>query len=631
MDRVSPSEGPIAGGTMVTVTGTNFTGASLMLDDVPMAPQFRSDSEVRLQMPKHDNGYAVIQIGSAAAEFLYVPPKLEDLPPGYITTIAGVGNYIRLGQPATRSMVFPWGVAMAPNGDVYFTQVVRNLILRVRVDGILERVAGSLRSADTGSLGDGGPALDAFIAFPRSVVRDAAGNLYVGDARGRVRKIDAITGVITTIAGTGTAGFSGDGGPATQAQIIEPTHLFCRPDGTLYFLDDNVRVRRVTPDGIISTVAGNGTVGESGDGGPAVDAQLNSPFQDAGNLAVDADGNLFILETEGQRVRKVDATTGIITTFVSRDARGQPFNSARGLTIDGAGNVYVASIFNICKFDRAGRLIESWGNGHGFSEDGTDAKQVLLGSPQSIAIAPNGDIVYSDSSPTRLRRINLATGKLETIAGIAPNVIGIPGAALGAVFTSPWGDLAFLPSGDLLYADGNSNWIYRIDVRSGVIATFAGEGMFGSGYDESPAFNVNIGAPVALKTDARGYVYFADKQSVRSIDPSGIVHRIAGGKPGTPCALAGDGGPGRDALLCQPNDVNVDRQGNLYIADTNNNRIRRVDAQSGIITTIVGNGSLNGYEGYGRGAFCGDGGPALQACLNTPIAVAVRDDGTMYI
>src|SRR5439155_15308838 len=98
---------------------------------------------------------------------------------------------------------------------------------------------------------------------------------------------------------------------------------------------------------------------------------------------------------------------------------------------------------------RTGRLIASWGSGHGFSEDGTDAKQALIGNPQSVAIAPNGDIIYSDSSPTRLRRINLFTGKLETIAGIAPRVIGVPGAPLGAVFTSPFGDLAFLPSGDL--------------------------------------------------------------------------------------------------------------------------------------------------------------------------------------
>jgi hypothetical protein len=155
IDSLSPSDGPIAGGTVVTVAGANLSGATVMVDRVPIAPLSQSDSVVRLQMPKHDNGYALLQVGSAAAEFLYIPPRLEDLPPGYITTVAGAGSYVRLEQSATRSMVYPWGVTIGPNGDVYFVQVVRNLVLRVGSDGLLQHVAGSLRSSDVGTLGDG--------------------------------------------------------------------------------------------------------------------------------------------------------------------------------------------------------------------------------------------------------------------------------------------------------------------------------------------------------------------------------------------------------------------------------------------------------------------------------------------
>jgi sugar lactone lactonase YvrE len=404
------------------------------------------------------------------------------------------------------------------------------------------------------------------------------------------------------------------------------------PDGTLYFLDDNVRVRKITPEGTISTVAGNGTVGESGDGGPAVNAQLNSPIDDNGDVAVDGDGNVFILETEGKRVRKVDAQSGIITTFATADGRGQPYRKARGLAIDAAGNVYVAMQGNIVKYDRAGHVIESWFSGSGFSDDGAIAKEARIGGPIGMTIAPNGDIIYSEEAPPRLRKIDRATGKLETLAGIAPSVIGVPGLSVGAVFTSPWGDLSFLPSGELLFGDGNSNWIYRLDLRSGQIASFAGTGGIPGAYQESAALQTDlISGLVGLKVDSRGQVCFADKVSIRSIDANGIVHRIAGGLANAPCTLAGDGGPARDALLCQPNDVAFDRHDNLYIADTNNNRIRRVDGQSGIITTVAGGGPLNGFEGYSHGSFCGDGGPALNACFNTPIAVAVRDDGTTYV
>ncbi|HYM62546.1 MAG TPA: IPT/TIG domain-containing protein [Thermoanaerobaculia bacterium] len=626
IDGISPAQGPIAGGTIVTINGANFASATVTLDGAGIPPLSQTDAQVRLQMPAHDNGYALLQIGSAAAEFLYVPPKLEDLPPGYITTVAGIGNYLRLEQPATKSPLSPWGLAAAPNGDI-FAVGDRNLIFRISADGILHRAAGTLGPANFQFLGDGGPALDAFIGFPRDVARDAAGNLYVNDsARCRIRRIDP-GGMITTIAGTGNKAFSGDGGPAAKADLLEPTHLTCAPDGTIYFLDGNVRVRKITPGGVISTVAGNGMVGDSGDGGPATQAQLDVGVNDLGQVALDGDGNLFILEFDGKRVRRVDASSGVINTFVSTD--GIYFGRVRALAIDPSGNVYIGSPAGFDKFDRSARLVESWGTGSGFSEDGTLAKDARFGDPKAMMIASNGDIVYSEESPRRLRKINLASGKLETIAGIGPEPLGVPGSAAGALFTSPSGDLAFLPSGDLIFADAEANWMFRMDMRSGTLTKLAGTGMFIGAYEETPALGANVSTPSGLAVLSDGTVYFSDKLTIRSIDNGGIVHRVAGVKGN--CDFAGDGGPALTALLCQPQDVKLDGAGNLFIVDTNNNRIRRVDGGSGIITTVAGSGPSNGLEGYGHGSRCGDGGPALSACFNSPIAVAVRNDGTMYI
>ncbi len=639
IDSIVPSRGPIAGGTIVVLSGANFTGATVKFDRAAIAPLSQTETEVRLQMPAHDNGYALIQIGSSAAEFLYVPPRLEDLPAGSITTVAGVGRYLRLELPATEAMVTPSDLTLGPNGDIYFMQGDRGLLFRIDSQGILHHVAGTLGTFDWQFVGDGGSATNAVFAFARSVAVDATGNAYITDIRGRIRKVDGTTGIVTTVAGTGEVGFSGDGGPATEARIGQPTHIVCGTDGTLYFLDAlpvgggtprNLRVRRVSTDGIITTVAGNGAVGDLGDGGPAIDAPLNIGLDDFGDVAVDSGRNVFILEVDGQRIRKVDATTGVITTFASLafpPGDGRTINVS-AIATDAAGNVYAGTSWNFLKFDPSGRLLRSWGAGHGFSEDGTPATSMDVGGSLGMAIASNGDIIYSDITVARVRKIDAATETIVTLAGISPAVIGVPGDPLGAVFIAPAGDLAFAPSGDLIFSDAASLWIYRIDFRAGAIVPFAGTGGFRGSYEGSTALETGVYA-VAVDAAAGGTVYFADKNTIRSIESDGRV-RVVAGSPGE-YGFSGDGAPARDALLCQPHDVAFDRQGNVFIADTNNNRIRRIDASTGVITTVAGSGASNGFEGYGRGSFCGDGGPALSACFNSPVGVAVRDDGSIYI
>jgi sugar lactone lactonase YvrE len=620
----------------VTLTGSGFAGASVTLDQNPISPTSISDTQIRLTMPAHDNGYALIQVGtggaSSAAEFLYVPPRLHDLPPGYITTVAGVGSYRRFNLSAKLSPIIPWNLAFDKAGGLLVASSAAGQILRVAPDGTLQPFAGKFPQ-DGVPLGDGGPATEAQIIIPRGVGVDGNDNVYVPDGNNRIRRIDGKTGVITTIAGTGEAGFSGDGGPALAARLNDPSFLAVRPDGTVYFIDHgNYRIRKISTSGIISTVAGTGVPGESGDGGPATSAQFNVGFSDLGALAVAPSGDLFLLETDGGRLRKIDAATGIISTFLDKDPHGDPLLFPDAMTVDAQGNVYCSTGRSIVEVDPSGRLLDFWGAGNGFSEDGTPAKEARLANPRGLAVDAAGNILYSEEQIRRVRRINRATGLIETVAGISPAVLGVPGPAVGALFNSFFGDVAVLPNGALLVGLDEDRRIFSVD-PSGRIDYFAGSGTTFGGIEERPALEANVTPKGGMDVDSAGGVYFADTGRIGRIGPEGIVRWVSGGSqnPFDGCGYDGDGGPAVSASLCQPWDVVLDSQGNALIADTNNNRIRRIDAKSGIITTVAGTGPNSGFENYGHGTYCGDGGPAVDACLNTPFALAVEPDGTIYV
>ena len=640
IDSLDPAQGPIAGGTTVTVSGSGFAGASVTLDGTPIAPLSVSDAQIRIPMPPHDNGYALILVSvaaqSAAAEFLYVPPKLQDLPPGHITTVAGVGVYSAVNLPAKDANVQPFGLCIDPLGRIYLASPGRNIIQRIRPDGILEPFAGQFPGPNGQSSGDGGPASKALLGFPRACAVDGAGNVYTGEDPSRVRRVDAKTGIIATVAGTGIAGLSGDGGPAVSARVAHPSFLAAEPDGTVYFIDaGNARIRRIGPDGIISTVAGNGTTGDSGDGGPATAAQIEDTFQpiqgpsDGGALAVDPGKLLYLAETASGRVRRIDLRTGIITTFATLPPN---LYSPRALTVDRSGNVFVGYGDRIVEFSSSGQTIQSWGVPRGgFSEDGTPIAEVRFAQVAGLAIDSSGNVVFSEIMVGRVQRLDFQTGKVENLAGNAPRLKGVPGPAVSASFYSDYGDLAFLPSGDLLFGLTEDLRILRIG-RDGAISAFGGTGtQFGaSPGNEAPISTVAMG-PIGLESDLRGGFYYIDSggSGVLRVDAGGRTERFAGDetKPG----YAGDGGPASDALLTQTWDLALDRGGNVFIADTNNNRIRRVDKLTGIITTVAGGGPLNGFEGYGHGAFCGDGGPAIDACFNTPYALTVDPDGNIFV
>jgi sugar lactone lactonase YvrE len=288
---------------------------------------------------------------------------------------------------------------------------------------IITTVAGN---GTLGYSGDGGQATIAEFYAPSKVILDAAGNLYIADlGNNRIRKI-SLSGIINTIAGTGTAGYSGDGGQATVAELNQASGVCFDAAGNLYIADQvNNRVRLVNATGIISTFAGTGMAGYSGDGGEATSAELYT----ADDIIYDSDGNLYISDTNNERIRKVN-TAGVISTIVGNGTAGfsgdggqataAELHRPTGLVYDAVGNLYIADELNnrIRMVNTAGIISTIVGNGvHAFSGDGGAATLAELSYPNGVCLDPAGNIYISDSGNNRIRRVN-TTGIISTIVGI---------------------------------------------------------------------------------------------------------------------------------------------------------------------------------------------------------------------
>jgi sugar lactone lactonase YvrE len=345
--------------------------------------------------------------------------------------------------------------------------------------GTITTVAGT---GQRGFSGDGGPAARARLAFPFSVVVDAAGNLFIADAyNNRVRQVSP-SEMISTVAGTGQAGFSGDGGPASKARLSLPALMASDLAGNLFISEqDNQRVRKVSPDGLITTVAGTGKIGFSGDGGPATAAPLNWPR----GLAVDAAGNLYIADHYNHRIRKV-SPDGIITT-VAGSGRDSPsegvstgdggratearLNGPFGLALDRSGNLYFAELgdlfgtntgYRVRKVDSNGIITTVAGSDRrGFSGDGGLATQARLDTPRGVAVDTAGNLFIGDGGNNRVRKVD-ANGIISTVAGGGTN-----GYVDGALATATrLGNLALTlavdAAGNLLIADAFSDRVFKV-------------------------------------------------------------------------------------------------------------------------------------------------------------------------
>jgi cysteine-rich repeat protein len=540
-----------------------------------------------------------------------------------------------LGSPLAQDANFVSldDIAVDLVGRLYLADGSSRQVHRINVDGTITTIAGT---GDAGFAGDGGPATSAALGSPvglsLGVAVDASGRVVIADGSNRrVRRVD-VDGTITTIAGTGEDGLSGDGGPATRAALGGALKVAVDAAGRVVIADiDNGRVRRVELDGTIITIAGNGTSDFSGDGGPATSAGLGF----LGGIAADAAGRLFVVDgARGARVRRID-TDGIITTVAGNGTRGfsgdgGPATDAElgfvsGIAVDGAGQLLIADGRRVRRVDVLGTIATVAGTGEGgFSGDGGPAISATFGGSvgglSGVVVDAASRVVVADEGNRRLRRID-TSGTITTIAGTggSSSFSGDGGSATSAGLNRPQG-VAIDAAGQVVFSDTSNHRIRRIDAQ-GIITTIAGTGAGGSfAGDGGPAINARINFPFGVVVDAAGRVVFADSgnHSVRRVESDGTITTIAGtGEAG----FSGDGEAATSATLHFPTGVAVDGAGRVLFADANNHRIRRVELD----------GTINTIAGTGAAAFLGDGGPAESAALNLPVGVAVDAAGLIFI
>lgn len=755
-------------------------------------------------------------------------------PSGAISTIAGNGTagFQGDGGAATSAELNgPSGVAVDAAGNVYIADSLNNRVREVSAStGNISTIAGT---GTAGYSGDGAAATSAKLNSPSRIATDSSANIYIADTNNnRVRKVTASTGVITTVAGNGTAGYSGDGAAATSAMINGPRGIAVDNAGNIYIADaNNNRIREVAAStGFISTFAGNGTAGFSGDGGPATSAELNGPF----GVGLDSAGNVYIADTSNQRIRvvgtlittasvsvscspasvtygqwascsatvsgssptgtvnflingtalasctlsngrcsvgpsispfsagsytitgnysgdsnntsasgstsltivpatptisianipsaptlggffvvsysysgngsptetaasstgsvctvsgntvtfvavgtctltaSVSATSnftsaignpqsfsvgaatpivlppsGIINTIVGSSSGGYlgdgggalnaGLNRPYGVAVDPAGNVYLSDLGNsvIRKVVASTGIISTVaGNGtQGYAGDGGKATNAEFSNPQGIAVDSHGNIYIADATNNRIREVNVSNGNITTVAGGGSgcaqqtDTVGDGCTATNAILNGPSG-IAVDSSGNIFISDRNNSRIREVSASTNVISTVAGNGTAYFAGDNGPATSAELFVPEGVAVDSAGNIYIADYNNnrIRKVTAStGIITTVAGngfGEFGYACNYAGDNGPATSAQICSPSDVVLDSAGNIYIVDFMNQRIREVSASTGIISTVAGNGTAG---------FSGDGGPAINAEINWANTIALDSAGNLYI
>jgi sugar lactone lactonase YvrE len=550
---------------------------------------------------------------------------------GIITTVAGNGfSYVTFnpysvgdGGAATNGTLWnPTGLTLDTNGNLFICDYQNNRIAKVGTNGIITTVAGI--PGEIGGYGpDGFPATVSRLSNPSGVAVDSANNLYIADTYNyRIRKVDS-SGTISTIVGTGNSGYSGDGGAPTSAKINNPAGVTVDAAHNLYIVDaGNHCIRKVGTNNIIKTIAGNGTSGFSGDGGYATNSSLAGPQ----NVAVDGVGDLFISDTGNNRIREI-GTNGIITTVagsILNDgdyATNATINSANGIAFDSAGNLYIADSYNnrIRKIDTNGIITTVAGNGiPAFAGDGNSATNASLYHPNDIALDTWGNLLIADSYNQRVRKVD-TNGIISTVAGTGlRGFSGDGGAATNARLSTFYG-VAVDGIGNLFIADSLNNRIRHIDTN-GIITTVAGSSSSGFSGDGGVATNAAINEPWDVTMDSAGNLFIADffNRRIRKVDTNGIISTVAGNGTFT---YSGDGGVATNASLSIPRALTVDSVGEFFIADSNYQRIRKVNT-NGIISTVAG----NGVQG-----FSGDGGSGNNASMSFPRGVAMDGTGNLFI
>ena len=490
IETINPQVVPSTGLDEITVKGRNFAPETrVFLDGVSVDPEVLDSATLVFSLPPTRSGILTLSVqhrgGLAQASMTFAPLPLEDLSPGEITTIAGGSTFV----------------------------------------------------------GDGGSALQAILNSPGQIALNRDGSLLFSDRRhSRIRRVDPVDQVITTIVGTGISGFSGDGAQALNAQLNHPEGLAFDNVGALYVADSlNRRIRRIDlTSGVIDTIAGGGNPADGlGDGLLATQARIGLPT----GIILDEAGNLFIADAVFHRVRRVDVSSGLIESIIG----------------DGTS---------------------------GFSGDGQDGRTATLNRPEALALDGMGNLLVGDEGNSRIRRLDLVSGVIDTIAGNGCDFSQGCSSGDGDPLETPLfrpDSLALDPNRNVFFA--GSTIIHRLDSQSGLLSVAAqgSNAQLGDGGSAlSAVFSVG-----GLAADGSGNLYIGDllNNRIRLVDPQGVIETRAGGSQED---SLGDGRFAFSASLGLIGGMTFEPDGNLLLADTLNRRIREIDSVTGIIQTLYG-------------------------------------------
>lgn len=589
----------------------------------------------------------------------------------YVTTIAG--GYFHDG-PALKSKFYrPSGIAVDITGNVYVADEENNRIRKINPKGEVTTLAGS------GNVGDAdGEGKVASFNHPFGVAVDRVGNVFVADSKNHsIRKISP-SGVVSTFAGSGTAGYAN--GKGIVASFSEPSGVAVDSAGNIYVADSrNNCIRMISPDRMVTTLAGNEPTNLK-PGGYADGKTKTARFNDPRGVAVDGSNNVYVADAENNCIRKI-SYSGLVTTlaggegsslkhngYASGKRKAINFRNPHGLAVDNVGNIYVAEWSNLCisKITPAGVVKRLAGGTFGYADGKGIAARFCY--PEGVAIDASGNIYVADPCNNRIRKVN-SEGVVSTFAGsenrsfedglgtaasfifpksVAVDKIGhlfigdlynysirkisqtglvtslagsgkagyVNGTGAEANFGSPDG-VAVDSAGNIYVADGCNHRIRKIS-PAGVVNTYVGSGK--AGYADGNGAEANFNNPQGVAVDAVGNIYVADpwSQLIRKVSPTGVVTTIAGsGRVGYADGL------GSAASFWYPKGVAVDSSGNVYVADSWNHRIRKI-SPSGVVSTLAGSGESGEFGGYNDGF-------GTVASFNNPSSVAVDNNGNVYV
>lgn len=538
------------------------------------------------------------------------------------------------------------GLAVGSDGALMVASRSEGKIIKISTLGEITHLAGMGGRLEDG---DGPDALQSSLLDPSWIVVDGSGAIYVSTL-GKIRRID-VSGEISTVAGGASNGFAGDGKSSEHALFRGNSGMAIDGDGNLFVADrGNARVRRVGHDGIVTTIAGDGRFSSDGDNIQATEASLNSPV----DVAIGPGGEIYISEFDGHKVRKIDVN-GVISTFAGTGVAGwsgdgesainSKLNSPRSIEVDRAGRLYISDWGN-----RAIRVVDLDGTiqlvaGHGVNattQEGIGALRAKLDPVVDFALSDDGSMYFAQqltgqihvlrdgSDAERYARCEGKLTPIPTASSLTKKIVvevagkteagfyGDNGPVQKAGFVSPE-SLAIGSDGVLYVADTGNHRIRAID-KEGVIRTIAGTGEPGFSGDGSAALSSQLAAPTALAVGASDNIIFYDSANlrVRRIDECGNIHTIAGtGHPGD----TGDKGPAIKAKFRDISAIVLDPSGGLYVADPASNKVRYIDS-NGIIDSVAGTGVSESGP---------DGGQAVATSLDGPSGLALGKEGVLYI